>query len=287
MDRALYIVPEIVLISITEVIFLFGTVVLIVSYLYGRLWEQTTSYYCRTGLWYKEIDKYIHNMLQMMTILEPRKESTFEEPKSKLHGFKFLRIHVYYLTFCLLWMVCIAGIVFWDVFLIDVTNSCDPSTSRAHCFLNTGFNVSDEPIDCNNLEDLPDNATFICYKYILSIGDAFGTAGGMLSTGLILLKLFAANYAYFRKRSAICSYVLWICHLVIAIISIPGTLLAINLVPSLQEIVLESSVIMMFQFFNILISMAATLVVVLAMLRKPEEEEEGDYEIQNYSASNL
>ena len=212
-------------------------------------------------------------MLQMMKILEPRKESTFEKPKSQLHGFNFLRIHVYYLTFCLLWMVFVAGIVFWDVFLIDVTNSCDPSASRAHCFLNTGYNLSDEPIDCNNLEDIPDNATFICYKYTLNIGGAFGTAGGMLSTGLILIKLSAANYAYFRKWNAICSYTLWIYHLVIAVISIPGILLAVTFVPILREIVLEGSVIVMFQFFNILISMGATLVRSIPMLREPVEEE--------------
>ena len=274
MDRAVYILPEIVLISITEIIYLVATAVLFVSYLFGR-WYEKTSYYCRHGYWYEEIDMYIHNMLQMMKIVEPSKESTFEEPKSKLHGFIFLRGHIYYLTFCLLWMVSAAGIVFWDVFLIDITNSCDPSASRTQCFLsNTGFNLSAEPIDCNNLEDIPDNATFICYKYTLNIGGAFGTAGGMLSTGLILIKLIAANYAYFKKRKAICSYIFWICHLAIAAISILGILLAINLVPILREIVLEGSGILMFQFFNILISMGATFIVANAIVMPGEEEEE-------------
>ena len=35
---------------------------------------------------------YIHNMLQMMNILEPKRGNTFEEPKSKLYGFIFLKV---------------------------------------------------------------------------------------------------------------------------------------------------------------------------------------------------
>ena len=65
-----------------------------------------------------------------------------------------------------------AAIVFLDIFLIDKTNSSDPSASRANRFLNIRFNISafyDELIDCNNLTDLPENATFICYKYTINI----------------------------------------------------------------------------------------------------------------------
>ena len=56
-----------------------------------------------------------------------------------------------------------AAIVFFCIFLIDVTNSSDPSASRANCFLNIRFNISafyDEPIDCSNLTDLPENAIY-------------------------------------------------------------------------------------------------------------------------------
>ena len=275
MDRALYILPELVFILITEFIFILATVVLILSYLYGFCQEKG----CTSGNCYEKIDEYIHSILQMMKILEPSEE---DESKSELHGFNFPRIFVYCLTICLLWMVCAAGIVFLDVFLIEVTNSCDPSASRANCFLNTGFNISalyDEPIDCNNLKVLPDNATFICYRYTLNIGGAFGTAGGMISTGLIMLKFFSANYAYAKKKNPICSYILWVCHFAIAIIFILGILLAVTIVPSIREIVLEGSVIVMFQFFNVLISIGATVVVVTAIILIPEEKGK-DYEME-------
>ena len=36
---------------------------------------------------------------------------------------------------------CNSTLLFLDIFLNDVTNSCDPSASRANCFLNTGFNI--------------------------------------------------------------------------------------------------------------------------------------------------
>ena len=64
--------------------------------------------------------------------------------------------------------------------------------------------------------------------------------------------------------------------MVIAVISIPATLLAVTVVPLLREIVLEGSVIAtMLQFFNILISMGAMfLVATTIMLRRPEEVEE-------------
>ena len=72
---------------------------------------------------------------------------------------------IYYLVWYIIWILFGAAIVFLDVFLIDITNSCDPFASRANCFLNTRFhNTSafyDEPIDCNNLDNLPDNATGI------------------------------------------------------------------------------------------------------------------------------
>lgn len=273
MNRAQYVLPEFVLILGTEIFFLLATGVLVFSYLHGKLWDNIR---CCCECCHKEIDKYIHHMLQSLKILEPGKENDFEDPKSQLHDFKFLRGHVYCLTLCLLWMVCAAGVVFWDVLLIEVTNSCDPSASRAHCFLNTGFfnfsGLSDEPIDCQKLGNLPKNTTFICYKYALNIGGAFGTAGGMLSTGLILFKVFAANTAFVKKRNATCSYALWICHLVICTMFIFTTLLAVTFVPILREIVLEGSVTVMCQYFNILILMAATFVVVIVTLCKRKQK---------------
>ena len=59
--------------------------------------------------------------------------------------------YVYYLALYILQMVCRAAIVFLDIFLIDITNSCDPSALRANCFLNTGFNIYafyDKSIGC-------------------------------------------------------------------------------------------------------------------------------------------
>ena len=136
MNRAQYVLPEFVLILGTEIFFLLATGVLVFSYLHGKLWDNIR---CCCECCHKEIDKYIHHMLQSLKILEPGKENDFEDPKSQLHDFKFLRGHVYCLTLCLLWMVCAAGVVFWDVLLIEVTNSCDPSASRAHCFLKAWY----------------------------------------------------------------------------------------------------------------------------------------------------
>ena len=184
MNRMVYVIPETVGIAIIYPSFFSAVLAVILA-----------------GCFTNKIYKYVHMILQRTKLLEPVSKDVTEsdaEPQSELHGVRVTKIFIYWLLLYITWLLFGAAIVFLDVFLIDVTNSCDPSASRANCFLNTGFfNISalyDEPIDCNNLEDLPNNATFICYRYTLDLGGAFGTAGGFFATGIMFMKLIAAFY---------------------------------------------------------------------------------------------
>ena len=120
---------------------------------------------------------YICMVLQRTKVLS--KDSTDSDDEPQFHGVR----NSFTASYCIItWLLFGAAIVFLDKFLIKGTDSCDPSASKANCFLNTGFfNTSalyDEPIDCSNEGNLPGNVKFICYRYTLDLGGAFGTAMG-------------------------------------------------------------------------------------------------------------
>ena len=102
---------------------------------------------------------HVHMILQRTKVLEPGSTDSDADPQSELLGVRVSRVFIYGLVLYITWLLFGAAVVFLDEFLIEVTNSCDPHTSIAHCFLNTGFfNISaffDKPIDCNNLSDVP------------------------------------------------------------------------------------------------------------------------------------
>ena len=164
---------------------------------------------------------------------------------------------IYGLALYITWPPFGAAIVFLDGFLIEVINSCDPHASRANCFLNTGFfNTSalyDEPIDCNNLLNLPDNATFICYRYTLKLGVAFGTAGAFFATGMMFMKLIAVCYVS-QHPSTYCNFIM-ILHICSGTVLGITTAVVVLAVPQLRQILTEGSLIGMFQFIHILISL--------------------------------
>ena len=205
---------------------------------------------------YPKIDKYVHKILQRTKVLEPGSTDSDAEPQSELHGVRVSRVFIYGLALYITWLLFGAAIVFLDEFLIEITNSCDPHAARADCFLNTGFfNISalyDEPIDCNLL-NLLDNATFICYQYTLKLGEALGTAGAFFATGMMFMKLIAVCYVS-RHPSTYCNIIM-ILHICSGTVLSITTAVVVLAVPQLRQILTEGSLIVMFQFIHILISL--------------------------------
>ena len=202
------------------------------------------------------IDKYVHMILQRTQVLDLVSTDSEAEPPSELHGVRVSRVFTHGLVLYITWLLFGAAIVFLDVFLIEATNSCDPSASRANCFMNTGFfNISaffDKAIDCNNLRDVPDNTTYICYRYTLNLGVAAGTAGAYFATGMMFMKLFAAFYVHQRppKYHKIIKH----SHMWSGTILIIAAAAVVHAVPQLRQILTEGSLICLLHFIHMLIS---------------------------------
>ena len=245
MNRMVYVIPEMLGIAIID--FLLGLVTVAVI----------SGCFCNVQHKHNKIDKNVHKVLQWTTILEPVSKDSDDEPQSELHGVRVSRKFIYCLVLYIAWLLFGAAIVFLDIFLIDITNSCDPSVSKANCFLNAGFfNISalyDEPIDCNNLDDLPDNVTFICYRYTLDLGGAFGAAIGLFATGMMFMKLIALCCVS-KEPSKYCKIIM-IVHMCLGIILSSLVLVSILAVPQSRQILTEESLIVKFRFVHILISL--------------------------------
>ena len=250
MNRMVYVLPETVGTAIIE---LFG-VAATVAVILGCFIRNPT------------IDKYVHMILQRTNVLNPVSTDSDADPRSELYGVRVSRLFIYGLVLYITWVLFGAAIVFLDVFLIEVSNSCDPSASRANCFLNTGFfNISalyDKQLDCSNLNNLPDNTTYICYRYTLNLGVAFGTAGGYFGTGMLLLNLIAVLYVHQHPRKY-CN-IIKILHMCSGIILCILTAVVVHAVPQLRHILTEGSLIALLHFIHLVISQI--LVHVLFML---------------------
>ena len=121
MNRMVYVVPEMLGIAIIDLLLVLATVAVI------------SGCFCNVQHKHTKMDKYVHMVLQWTKVLS--KDSTDSDDEPGLHGVRVSRKFIYCLPLYITWLLFGAAIVFLDIFLIDITNSCDPS---ANCFLNTG-----------------------------------------------------------------------------------------------------------------------------------------------------
>ena len=244
-------------ILLLELIYWVVSLVILISYFCNICHEDRCS-----------VHKCLHSILKRTKIVEcgPKNRSVFYDFQIEENDYSM----IYSLVCYLLWLLLGAAIVFLDVFLIEVTNSCDPSASRANCFLNIRFfNISalyDEPIDCNNLNNLPNNVTFICYRYTLNLGAAFGTAGGFFATGMMFMNLIASCYG--KGKPSDCFNIVGHIHMVVGVMFSLIVLVAVSAVPTLQQILIEGSFIVFYKFLHILRSLQIVHLFIRIMLCK-------------------
>ena len=268
-----YVLPEMVIIILLEIAYGVLSFVILFSY-YGNIC-------CKNCC---GVNSCLHSILKRTNIVKNVSETTTE-----FYGFLIEENSsmMYFLVWYILWILFGAAIVFLDVFLIEVTNSCDPFASRTNCFLNSGFSnhsaFYDEPIDCNKLTDLPDNATFICYRYTLDLGGAFGTAGGFFATGMMFLSLIAACYGKQTRccNEDNCCNIVGLIHMAVGALLSFIVLVVVPNVPALEQILMEGSSSVLLQFIHILLSLTIlhTLFMAIMLQRmlctcRPKQEEQ-------------
>ena len=241
-----YALPELLGMLLIEIVYLLLTAVIVMLYYCNKHHKNCCG-----------VSRCFHSILRRTKIVKHVSETTTEFYGFLIEENSFM---LYFLVWYIIWLLCGALIVFLDVLLIDVTNSCDPFALRTDCFLNTGFNnlnqlrhLYDEPIDCKNLTSLSDSATFICYKYTLNLGEAFGVAGGLFTTGIMFLNLIGACYG---KQTRCCNTV-GIIHMFLGAILSFCAFIAGFVFPTLQQILTyDGTFIVFFQFFHILLSLS-------------------------------
>ena len=236
-----------------------------------------TSYYCNKC--YKNccgVNSCLHSILKRTKIVKCVSETTTE-----FHGIPIEEnsITIYHLICYIIWLLCGALIVFLDVLLIEVTNSCNSSALGTDCFGNIGgFSLKslyDEPIDCNNFTSLSNKATFICYKYTLNLGGAFGIAGGLFATGIMFMNLIGACYGNQNR----CCNIAGIFHMVVGILLSFAALVVVLAESTLREILIEDGTfIAIFQYIHILFSlMMAHYLFIGIMVRRLKQGNNNNY----------
>ena len=117
-----------------------------------------------------------------------------------------IRLGVYVISFSLF-----ALIVFWDIFLIKQSNSCDDTT--IDCFVNT--TAEGELItNCSQYAELT-NITITCYKFVFDYGSALSAVGGLLTMIKITMKIIAAAFlALYGSIGQRCGHKVRLCPLI-------------------------------------------------------------------------
>ena len=253
-----YTLPETVGLLLLQFFYLVLSLVILFSYMLQQICYKNCH----------GVNSCFHSILKRTKIVKRVSETTTE-----FYGFLIEENSImnYYLVWYIIWILFGAAIVFLDVLLIDVTSSCNPSASRTDCFLNTGLldisNLYDEPIDCKNQTSLSDKVTFVCYKYTLNLGGAFGVAGGYFATGIMFLNLIGACYG---KQTRCCNIVGFI-HMVVGTLLSLTALLVVTNVPTFQPTLIEGSFVVLFQLFHILFSLMLVhfvFIIIMAKQRK-------------------
>lgn len=136
---------------------------------------------------------------QLIFKLYEEKEDINGKKKIFLSGRQLLPVKNEKETFTLFVMVTLsinsasiiisAALVFWYVFLLEETFTCDPGLD---CF---ALNSKDQkPLDGHRIEncsdfEMMDNVTIECYQYVFLIGTGFSAFGGLLSFGEVILQI--------------------------------------------------------------------------------------------------
>ena len=140
---------------------------------------------------------------------------------------------IYKLLFVAVFISGLVGSVFWLKFLIKDTFNCDSGDPSIDCFSEDNGTYGNS-VDCSD-----NNATdIICFKFVLEIGEAVGTAGGLLTIctivfGVISWVLLALSGGRDGgRRKHMCAHTCQISILVVALFVFTGIILAVHYINS-------------------------------------------------------
>ena len=106
-----------------------------------------------------------------------------------LLNYKIPDIYIFGLFITVLNLLGVASVQFWDNFLFEESHGC--TTDRTlYCFRNLpGLNTP--RLDCSNTSYLENNniTSVICYRLVLSLGTATGSALGVVTTTALIIYL--------------------------------------------------------------------------------------------------
>ena len=154
----------------------------------------TSINYCKwldywLDYWYDKVvtpcvEKVFDNILKVYES-ENKKEKAYVVFKC----YKSPRFYISWLFIILTNLAGIAFVQFWNDFLLEESNICSTNPTLA-CFSATPSTYQ-QKLDCSNMSYLEENniTAVVCYKFVYQLGQATGSAVGIVSTSVIIVYL--------------------------------------------------------------------------------------------------
>ena len=90
-------------------------------------------------------------------------------------------------------------IVFWDLFLLNESYTCEDKTVDCFAFV-SNESIQYQPVDdCSICEDT--DASFVCFEFKFSIGTALAVVGGLLTGMRIITKIISQSFTWLYNNS--------------------------------------------------------------------------------------
>ena len=144
---------------------------------------------CWIDFWHDKVitpcvEKVFDNILKVH-------ESENEKEKAYV-VFKYYKSPRFYISWLFIILTNLAGIAFvqfWNDFLLEESYICSNNPTLA-CF-SASPSTYQQKLDCSNMSYLEENniTSVVCYKYVFSLGQATGSAVGIVSTSVIIVCL--------------------------------------------------------------------------------------------------
>lgn len=159
--------------------------------------------------------------------------------------------------------------IFWDVFLLEVSHTCDPGLD---CYRDDDDAFHANPVqNCSGYEE--GNVTFTCYAFVFNFGTAAGVAGGLFTimSGVfeIIGRLFL--YLYDKTDGKWHTRIMYIQKIMTVVASLIIIVVSI-LIMWFLEVIDKLTFVNVYQTFIFLLTVIVALRTPWWLLNKPSSE---------------
>ena len=124
-------------------------------------------------------------------------------------------------SYLFLGMLLGANVMFWQLFLVEVSSGCDVNDSSKDCFEITPWAwTKQDPINCSSAVIQKGTSYVLCYKIVFNFGVAIGASYGVFKMSIMAFSLSSSILLMTKKHKILCVSRIIITLLFIFVISI-------------------------------------------------------------------